>query len=198
MSGMSPAGCLGRCEPVHTETKQHVHIDCLALPVTLQALCPMLQILAHRRMPEVLPTHTNHSHPTLQTHPQGAKQSKTRSMLEHLCVASCWGLLRHLRRCQLHGFVCLHSRHLLSQTAWPNLGFFRDAVWQRHLMSCCLPQPLDMWRPQAPLQFQGAVRSQVGLCASIEQLVQPPTTTSAHWLSAQPACYLQLQPPAMQ
>ena len=106
-------------------------------------------------------------------------------MLEHLCVASCWGLLRHLCRCQLHGSFCLHSRHLLSQRAWPNLGFCRDAVWQRHLMSCCLPQPLDMWRLQATLQFQGAARSQVGLCASTEQSVQPPTTSSAHWLSAQ-------------
>ena len=151
-----------------------------------------------RRIPEVLPSHTNHSHPTLQTHPQGARQSKSRSMLEHLCMASCWGLLRHLPRCHLHGSVCLHSQHLLSQTAWPNLDFCCDAGWQRHLMSCCLPQPLDMWRPHATLQFQGAAHSRLGLCAWIEQPMQPLTTSSAHWLSAQPACYLQLRPPAMQ
>ena len=161
----------------------------------------MLRILAHRRQPEVLPSHTNHSHPTLQTHSQGAIQSKARGNEKHaqyLRVASCWGLLHRLPRCQPHGPACLHSRHLLRQTALPDLVFCQCSMWQRHLVSCCLPPLLGMWQPEATLQFQGLARSQVRLCTWFEQPVQQLTTSSAHWLSAQPACYLRLWAPALQ
>ena len=113
--------CLPRPNNVSTWT-------CLALPVTPRGCVPHATNPRPLQKARGAPSHTNHSHSTLQTHPEGARQSNPRSMLEHLCVASCWGLLRHLPRCQPHGPACLHSRHLLRQIALPDLVFCCNAV----------------------------------------------------------------------
>ena len=105
----------------------------------------------------------------------------------HLCVASCWRWLCHLPRCQPHCSACLHRQTYKSDSMLTSILAIMHCVAKATDVLDCLPQPLNMWQPQATLQSPRTASLDFCAPASSSLCNQSPHHICTR-LSAQYAC----------